>query len=92
MEVVCKQVDRVPGDNQRESRVRQLITFYNDPPKEELSLDEFERFAFDRLQLLRKIDNFQTRGFTGNDLIDKISLVSKLNPTPILFSNFNSLH
>lgn len=35
---------------------RSEISFYRDPPSEEVSLEEFERFAVDRLVMLRYME------------------------------------
>jgi len=37
------------------------LLFYKDPPVEEITLEEFERFAVDRLKLLREIENVSIR-------------------------------
>lgn len=37
------------------------LIFYKDPPVEEISLEEFERFAVDRLKLLREVENVNIR-------------------------------
>jgi len=52
------------------------LSLYNDVPEEELSLDEFELFALDRLALLRGLENLKTRGLEGKELSDKIQAVS----------------
>jgi DNA primase large subunit len=33
-----------------------LLSLYDEPPQEELTLDEFEMFSLERLQLLRSIE------------------------------------
>lgn len=42
------------------------LTMYKNPPAEEITLEEFERFAVDRLKLLREIENINIR-FKKND-------------------------
>jgi hypothetical protein len=37
------------------------LSFYNQPPQEELTLDEFELISLDRLQLLRALENARMR-------------------------------
>lgn len=37
------------------------LLFYKDPPVEEITLEEFERFAVDRLKLLREVENVNIR-------------------------------
>lgn len=57
MQFVASRVDRLPGTNSKSKKFTQLLSFYNEAPQEELSLDEFEIFALDRLQLLRGIES-----------------------------------
>ena len=52
------------------------LSFYNEAPQDELTLDEFELFSLDRLQLLRGIETLRTKGFEGNELNNKLGLVS----------------
>ena len=54
----------------------QLISLYKDAPQEELTLDDFERIALDRLQLLRGIEKCNTSGFVGAEFDSKIEKVS----------------
>ena len=51
----------------------QLVSLYDEVPQEELTLDEFELFALDRLQLLRGIEILQARGFDGTEFSNKLS-------------------
>ena len=37
------------------------LLFYNEPPVEEITLEEFEQFAVDRLKLLREVENVNIR-------------------------------
>lgn len=53
-----------------------LISLYEIPPNEELTLDEFEIYALDRLQLLRGIENLKTRGFDGAEYAAKLTEVN----------------
>lgn len=72
-------VDRISkGDDGLIQRsTAQLLSLYNDPPQEELSLDEFELVALDRLQLLRGIEQLKTRGFVGSDYDSRLTKVQK---------------
>ncbi|RYG65804.1 hypothetical protein EON64_11165 [archaeon] len=54
-----------------------LLSLYLVPPNEELTLDEFELLAVDRLQLLRSIDGLKARGFEEGQLNNKIREVSE---------------
>lgn len=74
MQILTKRVDNtLPVDKlSRVNKDKSILSFYNDPPSQELSLDEFEQYAFDRLTLLRKIENFSARGFEHGELNNKI--------------------
>jgi hypothetical protein len=52
------------------------LSFYNEAPQDELTLDEFELFSLDRLQLLRGIETLRTKGYEGNELNNKLGPVS----------------
>lgn len=54
-----------------------LLSLYNEPPQEELTLDEFELLSLDRLQLLRSIEVLKTRGFEDNDFNAKVRAKEK---------------
>lgn len=45
-------VEKRPPITARQS----LLSLYDEPPQEELTLDEFEMFSLERLQLLRSIE------------------------------------
>ncbi len=51
----------------------EVINFYQTPPSAELTLDEFELFALDRLMVLRKIEDARARGFKWGELRDRIA-------------------
>ncbi len=51
----------------------EVINFYQTPPSAELTLDEFEMFALDRLMVLRKIEDARARGFKWRELKDHIA-------------------
>jgi len=51
------------------------LSFYNEAPQDELTLDEFELFSLDRLQLLRGIETLRTKGYEGNELNNKMGLL-----------------
>jgi hypothetical protein len=62
MKIVSRRVDNVPaGEQQLVSKDKKILSFYNHPPQDELSLEEFERFACARLNLLRKIEQSFTK-------------------------------
>ena len=54
-----------------------LISLYLNAPQEEISIDEFELYALDRLSLLRGIENLKTRGIDNKENMEKV-LISLL--------------
>jgi DNA primase large subunit len=52
---------------------RKQLSLYRTPPSLEITLDEFEEFALERLSLLRGIEQMKARGFDGDELRDKIN-------------------
>ncbi|CAN0069231.1 unnamed protein product, partial [Discosporangium mesarthrocarpum] len=44
-----------------------MISMYTEAPYEEITLDEFELIALDRLQVLRRIEDLKARNFRGED-------------------------
>lgn len=80
MELITTKFDSLPGHIDRSLSSSALpsklsLSLYNDPPTEELSLDDFEMFALDRLQLLRNIENLKIRGFEAVEYKQKLDAV-----------------
>ena len=44
------------------------VSMYATPPSFEMSVDEFESFAVDRLVVLRMVENLRTKGFKPREL------------------------
>ncbi|GAB9467772.1 DNA primase [Globisporangium polare] len=44
-----------------------MLSMYNEPPHIEVSLEEFEEFAIDRLHVLKAVENFRLRSVTMKD-------------------------
>lgn len=63
-------VDIIPG--QQRQQASKLLSLYMDPPTEEITLDEFETFALDRLALLRSIELLKSRPMPPDELHQKI--------------------
>lgn len=85
MQFVSKEVDRTSSSRRAAlanlSRSKSL-SLYNEPPTTELTLDEFELFALDRLQLLREVEKCKTSGIEGADLAKRVlTKESKCVPT-----------
>ena len=55
--------------------LRNQLSLYRDPPSLEITLDEFEEYALERLSLLRGIEQMKARGFDGNELREKINIL-----------------
>ena len=74
MQIISEQRDVVRGQSSlaNAKQATKLISLYNEAPQEELTLDEFEMFALDRLNLMRKVEDYKTRGFEGEDLDGKL--------------------
>jgi hypothetical protein len=53
-----------------------LLSLYLTPPQEELTLDEFELLAVDRLQLLRALEALKNRGFEDGEFNTRLYEVS----------------
>ncbi len=70
---------RVDKSLKEKKTANQLVSLYGDAPQEELTLDEFELFALDRLQLLRGIEILQARGCEGKEFEDRLTNVSGLH-------------
>ena len=60
-----------------------LVSFYHDPPTEELTLDEFEILSLDRLQLLRAIENLKAKQFEEKEFNEKLRMVSRSSSSSI---------
>lgn len=69
-------VDHVPGFQKRSTQ-NKLLSLYLNPPEEEVSIDDFEQFASDRLQLLRGIESLKTRGIEGVDYKNKLKALEE---------------
>ena len=69
MQVVKRQVaEETEGASARLS----ALNMYTKPPLEQLSVTEFEDYAFDRLRLLSTIDMARAKGLKGDDLAKAI--------------------
>jgi DNA primase large subunit len=82
MQIHAEEVENKLLGSKSSTDAMRLLSFYSDAPQEELTMDEFETYAFDRLRLLRKVEEFRTRGFTGNELETKMNqLIRTYMPT-----------
>ncbi|CAM9610744.1 unnamed protein product, partial [Phaeothamnion confervicola] len=54
-----------PGEGRVEAH--KVISMYSEPPEDEITLDEFELFALDRLMVLRRIEDLRARGRIGEE-------------------------
>ncbi len=53
------------------------LSLYMNPPTDEITLDEFEDFALERLTLLRGIEQLRARGFEQDELRKKVLELEK---------------
>ncbi len=63
------------SDTKKISRCQ--LSLYKTPPQDEITLDEFELLALDRLQLLRGIESLKMRGFDGDEYNIKAAQLEK---------------
>jgi len=56
----------------RPKTIKEQVSLYREPPNVEITLDEFEDFALERLSLLRGIEQLKARGFEIKELMEKI--------------------
>lgn len=67
-------VDNSNKNNAHEqTSLDKLVSMYTEPPSEEITLDEFELYALDRLQLLRGIETLRARGFEEKEYASKLT-------------------
>ena len=62
-----RNVKRIQGNNVNRVLHEPALSLYNLPPTHNVSLDEFESYAIDRLQLLRTIEALRSRNIKGTD-------------------------
>ena len=55
-------VASVPSSSARGAHATQILNLYNTPPTSEISMEEFERYALDRLRVLKGLDDARSRG------------------------------
>ena len=69
---------QVSGRKATIKRAGHSLSMYTSPPADELTIDDFELFALDRLQLLRGLELLKTRGFQDKEMADKIRQVGRM--------------
>ena len=62
-----RNVKRIQGNSVNRVLHEPALSLYNLPPTHNVSLDEFESYAIDRLQLLRTIEALRSRNIKGTD-------------------------
>mmetsp|Transcript_16242 Transcript_16242/g.24464 ORF Transcript_16242/g.24464 Transcript_16242/m.24464 type:complete len:492 (-) Transcript_16242:202-1677(-) len=71
--MILRTTERVmPSAKRTKLSADRLISLYEEPPQEEITIDEFETFALDRLQLLRGIESLKTRNIKGEEYTAKL--------------------
>lgn len=65
---------RAGSGREKESRRErhEVISMYTEAPTIEITLDEFELFALDRLMVLRKIEDLKARGFRPAEMKERL--------------------
>lgn len=74
MEFITKRVDHIPRQVLPGSRGKGL-SLYNEAPSQELTLDEFELVALDRLQLLRAIESCKAKGYEEQEFKKRMEMI-----------------
>ena len=68
----------IKGEEKQTRSTSQLLSLYNESPQEELTLDDFELFALDRLQLLRGIEKLKIRNFDPKEYTARLTKVGDM--------------
>ena len=76
MELKTSRIESASGALKR-SNVTRGLSLYKQPPEEDITVDEFELLALDRLQLLRSIESLKTRGVDGEEFNSKMAQLEK---------------
>ncbi|KAI3424068.1 hypothetical protein D9Q98_009431 [Chlorella vulgaris] len=56
----------------RVHRSKVALSMYRDMPEGEIAIEEFERFAMDRLRVLKGVDDLKAKGFRVDQMQDKV--------------------
>eukprot|EP00887_Chlorella_sp_A99_P006989 scaffold2.g6989.t1 len=56
----------------KQARAKVTLSMYNELPEGEVSIEEFERFAMDRLRVLKGIDDLRAKGFRPDQMQEKV--------------------
>jgi DNA primase large subunit len=73
MELVTRRVDKKLTTTSLNGG--RTLSLYNEAPTEEITLDEFELFALDRLQLLRSIESLRNKGYEESEFKSRLDSV-----------------
>ena len=69
-------IDQIQGQSVPKSDGTETLSYYTQPPNEEISLDEFELFALNRLQLLRGFESIKAKGYEPREAEPFFRMVS----------------
>tara|TARA_B110000208_G_C11746122_1_gene421787 strand:- start:19 stop:1614 length:1596 start_codon:yes stop_codon:yes gene_type:complete len=60
------------GSSSAKSTLATRLSFYDEPPSRDLTLADFESYAYDRIKVLQKIAKESDRGLFGDSLADAV--------------------
>ncbi|KAI8100419.1 hypothetical protein M9435_006903 [Picochlorum sp. BPE23] len=75
---VSKEISGSLSSAQQNGRVV-MVSMYDEAPDGDISLEEFERFAVDRLHVLRGIEDLKARNYKGDELLDRIVKLAQVH-------------
>eukprot|EP00889_Picochlorum_renovo_P005372 jgi/Picre1/32402/NNA_007748.t1 len=75
---VNKEISGSFSSAQQNGRVM-MVSMYDEAPDGDISLEEFERFAVDRLHVLRGIEDLKARNYKGDELSDRIVKLAQVH-------------
>jgi len=75
MQTTTRAIHGEPSYTRVKREPTKLLSLYNTAPEAEITLEEFELYALDRLQVLRTIESLRLRGIKGDEFKMKLEEV-----------------
>ena len=75
MQTTTRAIHGEPSYTRLKREPTKLLSLYNQPPNAEITLEDFELYALDRLQVLRNIESLRLRGMKGDEFRMKLEEV-----------------
>eukprot|EP00624_Nannochloropsis_granulata_P007355 evm.model.NODE_7315_length_18975_cov_30.659973.2 len=75
MQTTTRAIHGEPSYTRVKREPTKLLSLYNTAPQAEITLEEFELYALDRLQVLRTIESLRLRGVKGDEFKMKLEEV-----------------